>query len=160
MKARGVFRILETATITLGGRWQIMTLSGIVHWCETMKTIRHTETLVYYDGVQVFEGCDPIGGCYVGVMIDSLENADLYLVTGVDPIQLRQFRSGTLDLRTLLLEGSESGWYTTYTNDDLMQSLALEVQKGPLAGREFLPDDGFLLDEIIIGGLSGSSRSR
>ena len=95
-----------------------------------MKTIRHTDTLVYYDGVQVFEGRYPIGGHYVGVMIDSLDNADVYLVTGVAPIQLRQFRSGTLDLKTLLLEGSEYGWYTTHTNDDLMQSLVLDTQVG------------------------------
>ena len=90
-----------------------------------------------------------MGGHYVGVMIDSLETDDVYLVTRVDPIQLRQFRSGTLDLKTLMLEGSKYGWYTAYTNDDVMQSLVLEVQKGPLAERDFLPEEGFLLDENI-----------
>lgn len=114
-----------------------------------MRTIRHTDTLVYYDGIQVFEGQDPIGGYYVGVMIDSLETADVYLVTRVDPIQLRQFRSGKLDLKTLMLEGSKYGWYRAYTNDDVMQTLVLEVQKGSLAERDFLPEEGFLLDESI-----------
>ncbi len=117
-----------------------------------MKVIRHTDTLVYYDGVQVFEGRDPIGGHYVGVMIDSLKDGDVYLVTGVDPFRLGQFRRGTLDLRTLLLEGSKYGWYTTCAYDDLMQSLVLEVQSGLLAEKDFLPDDGFLLDEGIAEG--------
>ena len=122
-----------------------------------MKTIRHTDTLVYYDGVQVFEGQDSVGGHFVGVMIDSLEDADVYLVAGVDPIQLKQFRSGSLDLKTLLLEGAEHGWYTTRADDDLMQSLILEVQEGPLGEREFLPDDGFLLeDDVVDDGLDES----
>ena len=115
-----------------------------------MKTIRHTDTLVYYDGIQVFEGRDPIGGHYVGVMVDSLDDADVYLVARVDPIQLERFRSGSLDLKTLLLEGAKQGWYTTRANDDLMQSLTLEAHDGPLAEREFLPDDGFLLDQDIV----------
>lgn len=115
-----------------------------------MKTIRHTDTLVYYDGIQVFEGRDPIGGHYVGVMVDSLDDADLYLVVGVDSVQLEKFRASTLDLKTLLLKGAERGWYTTRANDDLMQSLMLEVQDGPLAEREFLPDDGFLLDQDVV----------
>ncbi|MCY4653067.1 MAG: hypothetical protein OXC95_07875, partial [Dehalococcoidia bacterium] len=117
--------------------------------CEVMKTIRHTDTLVFYDGVQVFEGRDPIGEHYVGVMIDSLETSDVYLVTVVDPIRLRQFRSGTLDLKSLMLEGSKYGWYTTDISDDLMQSLVLKVQEGPLAERDFLPEEGFLLDENL-----------
>lgn len=114
-----------------------------------MKTIRHTHTLVYYDGIQVFEGRNPTGERYIGVMIDSLDDADVYLVAGVDTVRLRQFRSGSLDLKTLLLEGAEHGWYTTRANDDLMQSLALESQEGPLTERDFLPDDGFLLDQDI-----------
>ena len=114
-----------------------------------MKTIRHTDTLVYYDGIQVFEGRDPTGERYIGVMIDSLDAADIYLVARVEPGQLIQFRSGSLDLKTLLLEGAQRGWYTTHTNDDLMLPLVLEAQDGPLAERDFLPDDGFLLAQDI-----------
>lgn len=114
-----------------------------------MKTIQHTDTLVYYDGIQVFEARDPTGERYVGVMIDSLDDADVYLVARVEPIQLSRFHSGSLDLKTLLLEGAERGWYTTHTNDDLMQSLVLKAQDGPLSEREFLPDDGFLLAQDI-----------
>ncbi len=125
-----------------------------------MKTIRHTDTLVYYDGIQVFEGRDPTGERYVGVMIDSLDDVDIYLVARVEPGQLSQFRSGSLDLKTLLLNGAERGWYTTHTNDDLMQSLILEAQDGPLAGREFLPDDGFLLDQNIAEKVPAPHKAR
>lgn len=54
MKVRDTFkRPGETQTITLDGLWPNLTFSEVVHWYETMKTIRHTDTLVYYDGIQV-----------------------------------------------------------------------------------------------------------
>ena len=113
-----------------------------------MNTIQHTDTLVYYDGVQVFEGRDAGGGCYVGMMIASLDDIDRYLVSGVVPPEsLRLFRSGALDLKTLMLRGAEDGWYITETDGDFTQPLVLQAQSGALTGKDFLPDDGFLLCE-------------
>lgn len=112
-----------------------------------MKTrqVYHTATLACYDGVQVFEGRDSIGGRYVGVMVDSGEDSDRYLVTGVAPERLRQFRSGDLDLRTLLLEAGREGWYFADVLDGLRKPLRLVRQNGSLEGRAFLPDEGFVL---------------
>ena len=110
-----------------------------------MRTIRHVNTLVYYDGIEVFDGLDPIGGHYVGVLVGREGDADQYLVAGVDPRLLRQFRSGSLDLRTLLLESSETEWYMTDATDDLSQSLKLEEHHSPIIETGFLPDEGFLL---------------
>ena len=62
-----------------------------------MRSVRHTDTLVHCDGVQVFEGRDPAGGRYVGVMVDGGDGSDRYLVTGVASERLRRFRSGALD---------------------------------------------------------------
>ena len=61
-----------------------------------MKTIRHTTTLFYYDGPQVFEARDTIGGHYVAVMVEPQDGQDCYLVAGVEPERLRQFRAGLL----------------------------------------------------------------
>ena len=76
-----------------------------------MKTIRHTCTLYYYDGAQVFEGRDAIGGHYLGVMVGPIEGRERYVIAGVEPERLRQFRIGSLDLRTLLLERAETSWF-------------------------------------------------
>ena len=46
---------------------------------DDMKTIKHTNTLVYYDGVQVFAGQDAVGDHYAGAMIDTVGDADRYL---------------------------------------------------------------------------------
>ena len=64
-----------------------------------MKTINHTNTLVYYDGVQVFAGQDAVGDHYVGAMIDTVGDADRYLVVAVASDLLHQFYAGDLDLR-------------------------------------------------------------
>ena len=110
-----------------------------------MKTIKHTNTIVYYDGVQVFAGQDAAGDHYVGAMIDTVGNADRYLVVAVAPDPLRRFYAGDLDLRTLLLESSVDGWYTALVDDDLERLVSLESQQGPLLEMDYLPEASFRL---------------
>jgi hypothetical protein len=112
-----------------------------------MKTIRHTSTLYYYDGPQVFEARDAIGGHYLAVMIEPEAGRERCLVAGVEPERLRQFRTGALDLRTLLLERGEPEWYLALPNGDLNAPLALQPQATPLASFAHLPDPGFLLHD-------------
>ena len=111
-----------------------------------MKTIYPTAILDYYDGVLAFEGRDAIGGHYIGAAVKPVGGYDRYLVTGARPERLRQFRSGALDLRTLLLEAPGGEWYITLTNSDPGDTLTLEPQAGPLAATDYLPEPGFLLE--------------
>ena len=112
-----------------------------------MKTIRAINTLYYYDGPQVIEARDAIGGHYVAVMVEPLEEHDRYLVVGVPPERLRQFRSGTLDLRTLLAAARDDEWYLAPAPVSLDQLMALEPQHRPLVESPFLPDEGFVLHD-------------
>ena len=68
-----------------------------------MKIIKHTNTPIYYDGVQVFAGQDAVGDHYVGAMIDTVGDHDHCLVVGVKPERLAELRASKIDLRTLLL---------------------------------------------------------
>ncbi len=119
-----------------------------------MRTIHPTEILAYYDGVEVFAGQDIIGGCYVGAFIDTVGDADRYLVVGVRPERLRELRSGMLDLRTLLLEAPGGEWYLTLVNGDAGQPLLLEPQNAVLITTDYLPEDGFLLSDDSIDDLA------
>jgi hypothetical protein len=112
-----------------------------------MKTIQHTTTLFYYDGPQVFEARDMIGGHYVAVMVEPKNGHDRYLVAGVAPERLRQFRAGTLDLRSLLTEAGVEDWYLTTATAGLDQPLVLDLQTAPLTASGLLPDEGFLLHD-------------
>ena len=110
-----------------------------------MKTIKHTDTLVYYDGVQVFVGRDTVGGRYVGAMIDSVGDADRYLVVAVATEGLRQFCAGGIDLRSLLLESAAEGWHIALVADGFERPVCLEPQPGRLIEMDYLPEAGFLL---------------
>ena len=81
-----------------------------------MKTIRHASTLYYYDGPQVVEALDDIGGRYIAVMIEPDEVADRYVVAGTPPELLRRFKVGALDLRSLLLESAKEEWFIVFSS--------------------------------------------
>ena len=116
-----------------------------------MKTILYSETLDYYDGVQVFGALDTDGEQYVGMMVDTVDGADRYLVTSVTSQRMNDFRSGALDLRTLLLEGAVGGWYLAHVADDFADPLNLEEHEERLEETDFLPEDGFFLNEVDKG---------
>ena len=82
---------------------------------------------------------------YLALLVES-EGEDRYLAVEVAADRLRQFRNGALDLRTLLTESAEDGWYLT-TTADLDQPLTIERQQTPVEESGFLPADGFVLHE-------------
>lgn len=121
-----------------------------------MKTIKLTEVLDYYDGIEVFAAQDIGGSPYIALAIDPVDGLGRYVVTGAVPERLQQFRSGGLDLRTLLLEAPGGEWYITVADGTIDDPLALEPQGGLLAEREeFLPEPGFVLDGFQEDGRDG-----
>ena len=112
-----------------------------------MKAILHTNTLLYYDGVQVFEARDAIGGHYIAVLVPSDATDSQYLVGGVEPERLRQFRSGALDLRSLLEKSDEDERYLATAEEGLDKPLALKRLSESLDDSEILPEAGFVLHD-------------
>ena len=135
-----------------------------------MKSIRHTNTLFYYDGPQVFEARDAIGGHYVAVMSgpelrpetaapsDGL--SDRYLIAGVAPEQLRQFRVGTIDLRSLLVSSDDDERYVATARNGVENALELERLTTPLIESGYLPDEGFLLRDHASSTVLREARER
>ena len=119
-----------------------------------MKTILPTETFVYYDGVAVFAGMDPVGNHYVGMIIDASESTDSYIVAGVSPEMLRSFRLGDVDLRTLFLQSPDENWYISRAECRPGDPLVLEPQAGSLLDTGYLPDEGFVLTDYVVGELT------
>ena len=115
-----------------------------------MRTIRHFRTLFYYDGPQVFEARDADGRHYVVVLVDSDSiGGERYLVTGVVPERLGLFRSGGLDLRSLLFESDREERYVATADAGLDQPLLLERLTDPIEDGGLLPDSGFLLPDNV-----------
>ena len=112
-----------------------------------MKTIHYTTTLFHYDGPQIFEARDAVGGHYVALLIDPQDGRERYLVVGVAPEKLRQFCSDIHDLRSLLIGEGKDEWYITTTEIDLNRPIAIEPQNIPIKESQFLPDEDFVLHD-------------
>ena len=111
-----------------------------------MKTVNHFCTLFHYDGAQIFEARDRIGGHYIAVMVPPDGLDDRHLVVGTEPEQLRQFRSGDIDLRELILASDENERFLAITTR-LDEPLTLEHLSVPLEESEYLPDSSFVLHD-------------
>ena len=112
-----------------------------------MKTVKLTEILEYYDGIQIFAAQDAIGGHYVCEMIDTVGDFDRYAVAGVRPERLEDLRAGRVDLRTILLESPDGEWYITTPEGTIDDPLTLEPQQTPLTETDYLPEAGYFLDD-------------
>ena len=115
-----------------------------------MKQIRHTGTLVYYDGVQVFEGRDLAGGRYIGVLVDSREGTDRYVVVEVSAERMRGFSTGAPDLKALLIEESKDGWYLAEVRDGFTDPSTLQEQSGADVETNLTPEDDFVLGVLSV----------
>ena len=113
-----------------------------------MKTIHYKSSLFYYDGVQVFEARDSIGGYYIAVLVETINDADRYILAGVEPEKLRQFKTGKIDLRSLLIDRVENDWYIATIENGFDAPLNIELQTSLLKDYHDLPDAGFLLHDI------------
>ncbi len=112
-----------------------------------MKVVKAANTLYYYDGPQVIEACDTIGGRYIAVMVAPDEGHDRYLVTGVAPDRLRRFRAGRLDLRALLAGSDTDEWFIGSAPAGPDQLMVIESQHTSLVRSGLLPDEGFVLHD-------------
>lgn len=116
-----------------------------------MKTINYSRTLEYYDGPVLIEARDDIGGHYLGMAVETTEGADAFVVVGVAPERLRQFRAGLVDLRDLVKEAGRQEWFFTNSHD-FHKPLPLSPRQSPLAASEYLPEAGYFLNDIPADG--------
>lgn len=113
-----------------------------------MKYIYYKATLVYYDGPQVFEARDKIGGHYIAISIASSRNVDDFLIVGVSPEELRHFHLGSIDLRELILRGERSEWYKLDSELSFDEPMALKIQRDYLSDSDkMLPNAGFYMHD-------------
>ena len=131
-----------------------------------MKTVRHKRTLFYYEGPQVFEARDCTGGHYVAVMLPDKaplfdhsprEGAVRYLIAGVSADRLHRFRTGRMDLRSLLLHTDQSGFHIARVKNDSSDILELEDLPTDMCPASYFPMSGFVLDDHPPEAVSGGA---
>ena len=110
-----------------------------------MRRLHYQNTLYYYDGPQVIELRDAIGGHYVGVLVDVVDGQDRYLCTGVAPERLADFRIGGVDFRVLMTEQADGSYL--FATGELGAALTCTSVADAQTLTDSLPDPGFVLHE-------------
>ena len=107
--------------------------------CIEIKSI-----LAYYDGPDVISASDRFGNQYLGLAQEPRSLSFRFLIVKVVPLQVTQLDRGTSDLRSVINESSEFGWFECET-DNLEAPI-------PLSGRirhpipdSLLPASGYFL---------------
>jgi hypothetical protein len=113
------------------------------------NNIRYDKTIEYYDGIKLFEARDPIGGTYVAYFLETRDQSDRYLVFGCEPDQLRLFRNGGIDLKSLMTESSIYGWYLADIID-FDEPLYVASQDSDTIPDDYLPQPGFFITGVEV----------
>ena len=117
-----------------------------------MKTheIRHTTTLDYCDGVQLFAAEDAAGNGYLAALVGVGRKADQYLIVGCETDALLTFLAGADDLKSLMRQSAKQGWYLADVND-FGEPFPIIPQVGTVIPEKLLPGAGFYLDGSEVG---------
>ena len=106
--------------------------------------LSYTKTLDYYDGIQLFEAKDPIGGHYIATLISTEGGHDRYLVVGCEPALVHSLKVGVIDLRSLIQQSAGYGWFFADISN-ISRPFELIPQEGSVIPTELLPDDGLYI---------------
>jgi hypothetical protein len=109
------------------------------------RAIHRAQPLLYYDGVQLFEAADVIGGHYICLLAEPGSEIDKYLAVGVSPERLQNFKLGQLDLLELIRGREIVDWFTLETQGDLTDDLVLREKGDQEIPTEWLPEPWFFL---------------
>ena len=111
--------------------------------------IHYEKTIEYYDGIRLFEARDPIGGTYAAYLLETNDQADRYLVFGCEPDQLRLFRNGGIDLKSLATKSSIYGWYLADITD-FDEPIHVTSQDSDTIPDDYLPQPGFFITGVEV----------
>lgn len=104
-----------------------------------VNPVTYIDTIVYYDGPQVFEARNENGEHYIAWAIESENNQVTYATVEVDVSRLKQYREGLISLRDLIVHRSIPDWYIIQTSN-LHEPLVLQQMQSNLVDSGFLPD--------------------
>lgn len=113
-----------------------------------MISVQLLETLVYYDGVELFVAEDAVRTRYLCLLFEQGQDVDKYIAVALSRERLRQFRLGEVDLLTVLTSRELPTWYTLHSRGDVTIPLPLEAAAAGPIPDSMLPDPGFTLKQV------------
>lgn len=127
--------------------------------------IRETATLLYYDGPRLVLAADERGTTYLADLVSEDHEEPEFLVVRLNTDQLFKFLTGETDLRSLLVEAGEAGWFLGEPLPAPELELILVSQTLPIGESDLLPGPDVRLRcsreaALEIAGQCGISEAR
>lgn len=110
-----------------------------------MRTLSHFETLVYYDGPELFIAHDQLDVLYVCLLVEKADGPEKLICIPVSKGRLNDFASGKVDLRSII-ETPETGeqFVGIVTNGDFQRIPIVHIPANDVPA-EWLPESGFFI---------------
>ena len=111
------------------------------------RLIQHKETLIYYDGAQLFLAHDQFSTPYLCLLVEQDDQSDKFLCVPISQARLEMFYQGRIDLRTIY-EAPESHelFYVQIGNEEGETFQLLPLGEVPA---EWLPEPNFFFEQEI-----------
>jgi hypothetical protein len=110
------------------------------------RILEHIETLVYYDGLQLFVAQDQLHLRYLCLLVDRKDNFDSYLCVPISGGRLGDLLSGNLDVRSAIETPETDEMYIGEASDDQYKQMEVSSISKDDIDSTWLPDPGFLLE--------------
>ena len=110
-----------------------------------MIRARHTETLVDYDGPQVFVAEDAVGTRLLCVLVSESAESNRYLAVAISSQRLSALKASVIDLREIFAKPERTDWYLIECAGTPNGHLRLLPQGEQPIREDWLPEPGFFL---------------
>ncbi len=110
------------------------------------RGLKHTRTLIYYDGPQLIVAEEPDGTAYLCMVVEIDEDYDRYLCAFISAERLAKFEAGKLDLLDIFKnpELEEGAFEGTYGYSE--ENFPLQIEPLENIPEDWLPEEGIFME--------------
>ncbi|MCK4223830.1 MAG: hypothetical protein KAX39_01535 [candidate division Zixibacteria bacterium] len=109
------------------------------------RILDHSESLLFYDGPQLFIAVDRLGTKYVCLLVEESEDIDKYLCVAISNSRVESLALGELDLRTIYESPEMDELFVAESKPEevtRLQATPIAISDVP---KDWFPDAGFFL---------------
>jgi hypothetical protein len=143
-----ILRVGKSWCITLSGNGAT-TQIYLPRKMENNGKIKHRETLVYYDGPQLFLARDQVNAQYLCLLVDDSNEFSKFLCVLISSARLDDFYRKEIDLRKIYENPENGEWFYAEITENIQRDYQLVPVSFDNLPKEWLPESGFILKPKI-----------
>lgn len=109
------------------------------------RVLKHHETLIYYDGPELFVGTDQVGCLYLCLLVETGATVQKYFCAVISSEHLEAFRAGEIDLRSIFVSPETDERFMVAIGASSEDGAIIEPVVAEGVWENWLPDSGFFM---------------